>query len=55
VGEEDQLTFPWLIRETAAAIPGSRVAEVPGAGHSVYWEQPAVFNALLQEFVASVW
>jgi 3-oxoadipate enol-lactonase len=55
VGEDDQLTFPWLIRATAGAIPRSRFELVPGAGHSVYWEQPEVFNTLLRDFVAAVW
>lgn len=49
-GEEDA-TIP--IELTAAAqrhVRGSRLELVPGAGHSLYWEMPEVFNARLDAF-----
>ncbi len=38
----------------AGAIPGAQVAVVPGAGHTVMEERPAVVNLLLTEFLSSV-
>ena len=32
-------------------IPGARMVGVPGAGHSVYFEDPETFNRLVLEFV----
>jgi dienelactone hydrolase len=39
-GEADQLTPPEHSRAIAAAIPGARLALVPGAGHMLTMEQP---------------
>ena len=39
----------WL----AAAIPGARLAVVPGSGHATPFDQPDVFNRLLLEFLAA--
>ena len=38
----------------ADAIPGAQVAIVPGAGHTVMEERPAVVNLLISEFLSSV-
>lgn len=38
----------------AAAMPRARHAEVERSGHSPYFERPAVFNALLAEFLAGL-
>jgi pimeloyl-ACP methyl ester carboxylesterase len=35
-------------------IPHARLAEVAGAGHSVYFEKPAEFNRLVLDFFADV-
>ena len=32
-------------------IPQARFVTVPKAGHSAYFEQPAVFNRVVDEFV----
>ena len=54
VGEED-LIFPVRVIEAAhRLIPGSRLEVVPGAAHSTHFEQAAVFNSLLTEFLAQV-
>jgi pimeloyl-ACP methyl ester carboxylesterase len=41
-----------MVRLTAASIPGSEVVVVGESGHSLYWEQPEVFNRALLEFFA---
>jgi pimeloyl-ACP methyl ester carboxylesterase len=34
----------------AARIPGAELRIVPEGGHSLYWEQPELFNRALLEF-----
>jgi pimeloyl-ACP methyl ester carboxylesterase len=41
VGSRDLLTPPRLARALAAAVPGARLVEVPGAGHMLPYEEPA--------------
>ena len=36
-----------LIKAASEHVPGARYVEVPTAGHSVYWELPDEFNAIL--------
>lgn len=50
-GTEDILTPVAESRAIAAAIPGAWLSLVPQAGHCSSFEQPAVFNALLSEFL----
>ena len=40
-----------IARMIAAEIPNSEIAVASEAGHSVYWEQPDVFNRAVLEFV----
>ncbi|MCS7206362.1 MAG: alpha/beta hydrolase [Dehalococcoidia bacterium] len=49
-GAEDPLTTPDIMRLVHKLIPSSRLVLVPGAGHSVYWEKPGIFNRLVQTF-----
>ncbi len=50
-GEEDRLIPPAAIEELHRKVPDSEFALVPGAGHSVYYEKPALFNRLVIEFL----
>jgi pimeloyl-ACP methyl ester carboxylesterase len=52
VGTEDELTLPWLMRATAAAVGGSTLIEIDGAGHSPYAEQTAIYNDVLERFLS---
>jgi pimeloyl-ACP methyl ester carboxylesterase len=54
IGEEDVVIPPRLLELGAAAVPGARVARVPKAGHSVYFERPMEFNRIVDEFLTSV-
>jgi pimeloyl-ACP methyl ester carboxylesterase len=53
VGEVDELSPPQVIQAAARYIPGARVLQVPDAGHSVYFEQPEVFNFEVLQFIES--
>ncbi len=54
VGEEDALTPPSESRAMHAAIPGSTLEIIPGAGHVSNFERPAPVNHVLSEFLASI-
>jgi len=54
VGDEDALTPVRESRAMHAAIPGSRLEIVTGAGHLPNVERPAAFNHLLSEFLGSI-
>ncbi|MYN63649.1 MAG: alpha/beta fold hydrolase [Acidobacteria bacterium] len=51
VGEEDSIFPPAALEAMHRKMPGSEFALVPGAGHSVYYEKPALFNRLVIEFL----
>ena len=51
VGNEDIVTPPPLIRALANELPNAEYVEVPGSGHSVYFEQPQRFNELVEGFL----
>ena len=53
-GEEDVLTPPKESRAMHAAIAGSRLEIIPGAGHVSNVERPAAFNQVLTEFLAGI-
>jgi pimeloyl-ACP methyl ester carboxylesterase len=54
VGEEDTLIRPDIVKALAAALPNSRLRTVPGSGHSIYFENAAVFNQLVRDFLVEV-
>jgi pimeloyl-ACP methyl ester carboxylesterase len=50
-GAADLITPPSISRMIAAKIPGSELVVAPEAGHSVYWEQPDLFNRAVLDFI----
>ena len=54
VGTEDSFFSVEGLREVAAAIPGARLQVLPGAGHSAYFEEPDVFNGLVESFFEEI-
>jgi pimeloyl-ACP methyl ester carboxylesterase len=53
IGERDQLFPPGALRQAAALLPGAEVRELPGVGHSTYFEAPDRFNAIVGEFLSA--
>jgi pimeloyl-ACP methyl ester carboxylesterase len=51
-GEHDEVMPVVLMEVAKEMIPGARLVVVPGAGHSVYFEQPETFNHVVGEFFA---
>jgi len=51
VGEHDALFPPALIRAAGSQVKGARVVELPGAGHSPYFETPDAWNRALAGFL----
>ena len=51
-GEHDQLFPPAALKDAAARIPGCRVVDFAGAGHSPYFEAAQRFNRIVADFVA---
>jgi pimeloyl-ACP methyl ester carboxylesterase len=54
VGEEDVATPPPRAERIQAAIRGSRLVQIPCAGHSSTIENPTAVNAALGEFLSSL-
>ena len=50
-GEHDALFPPEVLRDVAERIPGARVYDFAGVGHSSYFEDPAQFNRVVGEFI----
>lgn len=50
-GDEDIVMPPFAAEAIAGVVPGARAARIPLAGHSGYFERPAVFNAIVEEFL----
>ena len=50
-GDADLIWPPPALRLFAQYIPDNETAVVAEAGHSVHWEQPAVFNRLVLDFI----
>ena len=51
-GEEDIVYPPFLSAVLAKLMPNARVEQVARAGHSVYFERPAEFNRIVDEFLS---
>jgi pimeloyl-ACP methyl ester carboxylesterase len=54
VGAEDLLVPPVIAHMVAAHLPGAQLEAVQGAGHSVYFEKPHEFNALVAWFLSTL-
>jgi pimeloyl-ACP methyl ester carboxylesterase len=52
VGEQDELTPPFLSEEMAAGIPGAKLVKVPHCGHLSTLEQPDAVNAAFAEWMS---
>jgi pimeloyl-ACP methyl ester carboxylesterase len=50
-GDRDVGNSPDMARRMASAIPGARVAILPGLRHMALAEDPAAFNAPLVSFL----
>jgi pimeloyl-ACP methyl ester carboxylesterase len=51
VGERDGLFPPETVRSVARAFADARVVEIPGCGHSPYFESPAEWNRSVMAFL----
>lgn len=51
VGDRDPLFPPAAVRAMAALLPDATVVEIPGCGHSPYFENPAAWNAAVNDFL----
>jgi 3-oxoadipate enol-lactonase len=54
VGAEDMITPPSIAQGMAAAIPGARLMEIPGAGHLPCVEQPVPTTRAILKFLQSL-
>lgn len=54
VGSNDPLIPPAWVRQAATVLPSARVVEIPGTGHSPYFEEPRVWNEIVLEFLSSL-
>ncbi|MFY0539129.1 alpha/beta fold hydrolase [Nannocystis pusilla] len=52
--DEDFVCAPDSVAHLARMLVGGRFVKVPETGHSIYWERPALFNQLVDEFLDSV-
>ena len=52
-GEHDEVMPVSLMEVARRLIPGAQLQVVAGAGHSVYFEEPDVFNRLVLDFFAA--
>jgi 3-oxoadipate enol-lactonase len=52
--DEDPLIPPLAVEAIAASVPGVRMVCIPKAGHSGYFERPATYNRIVEEFLAGV-
>lgn len=50
-GENDAVLRPATVAAAHALLPTSKLAVIPKAPHSMYWEAPELFNAAVTEFL----
>lgn len=49
--EHDRLFPSEVLSEVAALIPGCELADFPGAGHSMYYEDPELYERIVLDFL----
>ena len=54
VGEDDTMVDPRTVEIAASQVPQAQLVKMPNAGHSVYYEQPELFNQTVLEFLRKV-
>lgn len=54
LGANDCVADPNVLRKAHKLVTGSRLVEFPGAGHSVYWEQPEAWSFIVRGFLEDV-
>lgn len=54
VGDRDPLFPPPAVRALADLLPDALVAEIPGSGHSPYFEDPELWNLVVGRFLRQV-
>ena len=52
-GAEDLVFPPFVAESLSTLMPNARVATVPAAGHSVYFERADEFNRLVNDFLSA--
>jgi pimeloyl-ACP methyl ester carboxylesterase len=50
-GDADQYMPPALLAQAMAKLRNAEMAVIAGAGHAAFWEQPAVFNRIVLDFI----
>jgi pimeloyl-ACP methyl ester carboxylesterase len=53
-GAEDIVIPTAAVERAATLFPHGRFVRVPEAGHSVYFERPAQFNAIIEQFLSDL-
>lgn len=51
-GDADLYSPPVTVLKYVNCIPGAQYLSVPAVGHSLYWEQPEIFNKTVLAFLA---
>ncbi len=54
VGERDPLIPSGVVRATVDLLPDARFVEVPGSGHSPYFEDPELWNGVVGRFLDTI-
>lgn len=53
-GENDRVISIATLRTARELVPGSILIEVPQGPHSMYWENPPVFNCMVDQFLRTL-
>lgn len=54
VGEHDRITSPEMVRQASSLVIGAIHHEIPGAGHSAYFERADEWNRIVLAFLAAL-